>query len=158
MGIYGTNQGQNLYPGQTKKMLGITALPGTPVVAANETLPADTASSYVVVASQPGAHPSTQRQIIWRIFASAESGSPPAPGIAGLELQASVDNVAANYVTRDTSVGGVAVEVRTIPADFGATAGPGEQSALKIVSSARFFRVYNPTDASATATVDLTCQ
>lgn len=148
MGIYGINPTQSLYPGQTKKMLGISALRGTPITAANETLPADTASSPVVVASQPGAHPSTQRQVTWRIFGD----------VAGLILQASVDNVDANYQPVDVSVGESGPEVRNIQADNSTTAGPGLQTALKIVSSARYFRVYNSTGSPISATVDITCQ
>lgn len=150
MGIFGNNAVQTLYPGQTKNMLGVAALPGTPVTAAHETLAASQASSPVVVASQPGGSPSTQRQITWRVFSTS--------GIAGFKLQASVDNVAANYVTVDTSVGGVAVEVRTVPAEQSAAPGPGLQTATKIVSSARFFRVLNSNGSPESATIDVTCQ
>lgn len=149
MGIYGVNQGQAIYPGQTKNMLGTKALPGTPVTDAHETLPAATASSYVVVPAQTPLG-STQRQITWRVFSTS--------GIAGFKLQASVDNVAANYVTVDTSVGGVAVEVRTVPAEQSAAPGPGLQTATKVVSSARFFRVLNSNGSPQTATIDITCQ
>ena len=54
-----------------------------------------------------------------------------------------MDDVAANYITVDTSAGTAGAEVRVIQADNSATSGPGLQSALKIVSSARFFRVLN---------------
>jgi hypothetical protein len=149
MGIFGINAVKNLYPGQIRKMLGKVGLPGTLVTDANESLPALTASSPVVIASQPGAHPSTQRQITWRI-----SGN-----VAGLALQGSLDNVAANYQTVDTSVGNAdGIEVRTVPADNSATPGPGLQTATKIVSSARFWRVYNTTDGAVVATVDIACQ
>jgi len=148
MGIYGINQVQTLYPGQTKNMLGIAALPGTPVTAANETLAASQASSPVVVASQPGFHPSTQRQITWRVFGN----------VAGLKLQASVDNVDANYQTVDTSAGSSGPEVRIVPAEHSATPGPGLQSTAMVVSSARFFRVLNSNASPISATVDITCQ
>lgn len=148
MGIYGINTVQTLYPGQTKRMLGTTALPGTHVVTANETLAAGHASSPVVVASQPGAHPSTQRQITWRIFND----------VAGLKLQASVDDVDANYVTVDTSSGVSGTEVRTVPAEQSATPGPGLQTATKIVSSARFFRVLNSNGSPISGAADITCQ
>lgn len=148
MGIYGVNQGKSINAGQTRNMLGIEALPGTPVVAAHETLPANTASSPVTIVAQVGGHPSTQRQILWRVFSAS--------GIAGFKLQASVDDVAANYVTIDTSAGGVAVEVRTVPAEQTATAGPGLQTATKIVSSARHFRVLNSNGSPESATIDIT--
>ena len=148
MGIYGKNSGKSIYPGSTGILLGTTALPGTQVTAAHETLPANTASSYVVVAARPGGFGSTQRQITWRIFGD----------VSGLQLQASVDEVDANYVTIDTSVGTSTPEVRVIQADISATSGPGAQSALKIVSSARFFRVKNASGSPISATVDITCQ
>jgi hypothetical protein len=148
MGIYGKNQTQTLYPGQTKRMLGVVAIPGTPITKANETLAASQASSVVVVASQPGYHPSTQRQITWRIFGD----------VAGLDLQASVDDVDANYISIDTSAGTSGTEVRVVQADNSAADGPGLQSALKIVSSARFFRVLNTNGSPITGAVDITCQ
>ena len=148
MGIYGINTVQNLYPGQTKRVLGTTALPGTPVTAANETLAAGQASSPVVIASQPGAHPSTQRQITWRVFGN----------VAGLKLQGSVDNVDANYQTVDTSVGESGPEVRTVPAEQSAAPGPGLQTATKVVSSARFWRVLNSNGSPISGAVDITCQ
>lgn len=148
MGIYGVNQGRSINAGQTRKLLGTTALHGTPVVAANETLAASQASSPVVIVAQVAGHPSTQRQVIWRIFSAS--------GIAGFKLQASVDDVAANYETIDTSVGGTAVEVRTVPAEQSAAPGPGLQTATKVVSSARFFRVLNSNGSPESATIDIT--
>lgn len=148
MGIYGVNQGRSINAGQTRKLLGVTGLHGTPVVAANETLAAAQASSPVTIVAQVGGNPSTQRQVIWRIFSAS--------GIAGFKLQASVDDVDANYVTIDTSAGGVAVEVRTVPADQSATPGPGLQTATLIVSSARHFRVLNGNGSPETATIDIT--
>lgn len=150
MGIYGKQAVQALYPSQTKKMLGVTAMPGTPVVDANESIAASQASSPVVVVAQPGGHPSTQRQIIWRIFSAS--------GQSGLQLQASVDDVATHYVTIDTSAGGSAVEVRIVQADTTTTPGPQALSAAKIVSSARFFRVLNSNGSPVSASVDITCQ
>lgn len=148
MPIYGQFPTQSLYPGSVGKLLGVNAVPGTPITAANETLPAHTATSVIVVAARPGDHASTQRQITWRIFGST----------SGIQLQASIDEVAANYVTIDTSAGSPSTEIRVVQADNSSTAGPGLQSALKIVSSARFFRVLNNNGSPFTGTIDLTCQ
>jgi hypothetical protein len=166
MGLYGSgprciNPVHSIYPGMVGKMLGTSALPGTPVVAQNETLPSGEASAPIVVPSQPGFHPSTQRQITWRVF-----GAGTASTAEPLELQASVDEVATNYVTIDTSIGAASPEIRCVTADISADLGPDLQAVKRIVSSARFFRVFNPNGGVGsppvggdfTGTVDICCQ
>lgn len=149
MGFYGVSPAVSIYPGTVGLVLGQPALPGSPVTKSAQTLLASGKSSPIVIAAQPGFHPSTQRQLIWRVFPT---------GSVNINLQVSVDDVDANYQTIDTYSGSSAT-VRTITADNSATASPAAQTATKILSAARFIRVVeNSGDATATAIVDVTCQ
>jgi hypothetical protein len=152
---------RSIYPGKTGYMLGTAGIPNTdPAIPAQEgTLASHATSSTIVIASQPGMHPSTQRQVIWRIF-STPSGSPPA-GVSGLDLQASIDGKPGTFVTIDASTGvqnGTDVEIRSVQADNSASSGPDLQSTLKIVSAARYFQVYNSTGSPISAFIDICSQ
>jgi hypothetical protein len=148
MPLYGNTPPQSIYPGQLGTMMGVRAIPGTPVAAANETFAGSAKSRPVVIAAQPGFHPSTQRQVTWRVFGS---------GSLDINLQASIDDKDANYVTVANYTGTGNSGSLIVQADIAAAAGPQAQSVAQIVSSARFWRVVNA-GSSTSITADIVSQ
>jgi hypothetical protein len=159
-GIYGKAAPQAIYPGWRGLLMGLRSVPGffgsggsgAPNLASvsPETLPASTASGPVVIAAAPQGHPPTQRQLIWRVFPT---------GSVNLNLQVSIDDVDANYITIDNYTGSSNSGSRVIAADIGSSAPPGPQLSIKILSSARFIRVKEGSGtASATAICDCVSQ
>jgi len=124
---------QSIYPGDIGTFMGQLAIAGTSIAAANESLPAGGSSRTVVIAAAAYGHPVTQRQIIWQVFGS---------GSLDIQLEGSIDGV--NFEVVDTYSGTGNSGPRIVQADTAATAGPQALSAAKIVSAARFWRVYNP--------------
>jgi hypothetical protein len=115
-----------------------------------ETLLAGQASGPVVIAAMGGRHPSTQRQLIWRVF-------PLNGGAVNVSLQASIDDVAANYTTIDTYNGTGNSGPRELVADIQNSGTPPQpQSAGKNLGAARFLRVINNAGSSATLIADCT--
>ena len=155
MPLYGEAP-QSIAPGQIGTFMGIRAIPSTPIVAANESIPATVssppsvgASRPVVIAANVGGHGSTQRQIIWRVFGTVA---------VNINLEASIDDVPANYVVVDNYTGTGNSGARVIQADLSTADGPQAQSVAKIVSSARFWRVTNAGATAVSITADMTCQ
>ena len=145
-----------ILPGDTGVLLGHKAIYGfqgsvpsggyNPGVAGPSTLADSGVSRTIAIAARPGDHPSTQRQLIWRVKMIT--------GTAALNLQVSVDGT--DFVTIDT-VSTSSDSIRTIPGDYAAAGGPAAQTASKILSSARFIRVQD-TGSGTNAYVDVTCQ
>ena len=145
-----------ILPGDTGVLLGHKAIYGfqgsvpsggyNPGADGPSTLADSGVSRTIAIAARPGDHPSTQRQLIWRVKMIT--------GTAALNLQVSVDGT--DFVTIDT-VSTSSDSIRTIPGDYAAAGGPAAQTASKILSSARFSRVQD-TGSGTTAYVDVTCQ
>ena len=145
-----------ILPGDTGVLLGHKAIYGfqgsvpsggyNPSVNGPSTLADSGVSRTIAIAARPGDHPSTQRQLIWRVKMIT--------GTAALNLQVSVDGT--DFVTIDT-VSTSSDSTRTIPGDYAAAGGPAAQTASKILSSARFIRVQD-TGSGTNAYVDVTCQ
>lgn len=145
-----------ILPGDTGVLLGHKAIYGfqgsvpsggyNPAVNGPSTLADSGVSRTIAIAARPGDHPSTQRQLIWRVKMIT--------GTAALDLQVSVDGT--DFVTIDT-VSTSSDSIRTIPGDYAAAGGPAAQTTSKILSSARFIRVQD-TGSGTTAYVDVTCQ
>lgn len=161
-GTYGSAAPVAIQPGDRALILGyknIPAFAGNVVPGGNassaqdsegdyaDTLGAGKASGPVVIAAMGGRHPSTQRQLIWRVFNA---------GASNISLQVSIDDVAANYVTIDTYNGSGNSGPRVITADNSASSPPNAQATLKNLSAARFIRVLNNAAGSVTAIVDCT--
>ena len=144
-----------ILPGDTGVLLGHKAIYGfqgsvpsggyNPGANGPSTLADSGVSRTIAIAARPGDHPSTQRQLIWRVKMIT--------GTAALNLQVSVDGT--DFVTIDT-VSTSSDSTRTIPGDYAAAGGPAAQTASKILSSARFIRVQD-TGSGTTAYVDVTC-
>jgi len=146
MPLFGQGDPVSIYPGDIGTFVGLRAIPGGPVSRETDTdelLPSGEASRPVVIAAAAYGHPSTQRTIIWRVLGLGS-------GAANLQLQASIDNVDANYETVDTAT---ANGQRHVQAD-GVT---GPQGTPALVSSARFWRVYNAGSA-VTILADMSAQ
>ena len=145
-----------ILPGDTGVLLGHKAIYGfqgsvpsggyNPGANGPSTLADSGVSRTIAIAARPGDHPSTQRQLIWRVKMIT--------GTAALNLQVSVDGT--DFVTIDT-VSTSSDSIRTIPGDYAAAGGPAAQTASKILSSARFIRVQD-TGSGTNAYVDVTCQ
>ena len=145
-----------ILPGDTGVLLGHKAIYGfqgsvpsggyNPGVAGPSTLADSGVSRTIAIAARPGDHPSTQRQLIWRVKMIT--------GTAALDLQVSVDGT--DFVTIDT-VSTSSDSTRTIPGDYASAGGPAAQTTSKILSSARFIRVQD-TGSGTNAYVDVTCQ
>ena len=145
-----------ILPGDTGVLLGHKAIYGfqgsvpsggyNPGVDGPSTLADSGVSRTIAIAARPGDHPSTQRQLIWRVKMIT--------GTAALNLQVSVDGT--DFVTIDT-VSTSSDSIRTIPGDYAAAGGPAAQATSKILSSARFIRVQD-TGSGTNAYVDVTCQ
>ena len=145
-----------ILPGDTGVLLGHKAIYGfqgsvpsggyNPGANGPSTLADSGVSRTIAIAARPGDHPSTQRQLIWRVKMIT--------GTAALNLQVSVDGT--DFVTIDT-VSTSSDSTRTIPGDYAAAGGPAAQTASKILSSARFIRVQD-TGSGTNAYVDVTCQ
>jgi len=162
-GQYGSFPPVAMQPGDRALVLGLRNIPGfqgsvTPGGSGSstdsegdypQTLASGQASGPVVIAAMGGRHPSTQRQLIWRVFGA---------GSINVSLQVSIDDVAANYVTIDSynSSGNSGARAITADVDSSGQGGPGAQSTLKILSAARFIRVLNNAGGSVTAIVDCT--
>jgi hypothetical protein len=145
-----------ILPGDTGVLLGHKAIYGfqgsvpsggyNPGANGPSTLATSGVSRTIAIAARPGDHPSTQRQLIWRIKHIT--------GTAALNLQVSVDG--SDFITVDT-VSTMTDSTRVIGAERGAvTAIPDAQATAKILSSARFIRVQD-TGSGTTAYVDVTC-
>jgi hypothetical protein len=145
-----------ILPGDTGVLLGHKAIYGfqgsvpsggyNPGADGPSTLADSGVSRTIAIAARPGDHPSTQRQLIWRVKMIT--------GTAALNLQVSVDGT--DFVTIDT-VSTSSDSIRTIPGDYAAAGGPAAQTTSKILSSARFIRVQD-TGSGTNAYVDVTCQ
>lgn len=145
-----------ILPGDTGVLLGHKAIYGfqgsvpsggyNPGANGPSTLADSGVSRTIAIAARPGDHPSTQRQLIWRVKMIT--------GTAALNLQVSVDGT--DFVTIDT-VSTSSDSIRTIPGDYAAAGGPAAQTTSKILSSARFIRVQD-TGSGTNAYVDVTCQ
>ena len=95
MSKYGKAPAQSISFGDIGVLLGAAAMPTGPVALQSrqyETVADGDKSGVVVQTDAPYKHPTTQRQLVWRIFFS---GSPSA---VSLKLQGSLDDVDANYV------------------------------------------------------------
>jgi hypothetical protein len=145
-----------ILPGDRGLLLGQKAIPGFQGTGGNNlsvdnagVLTAGQNSRSIAIAARPGDHPSTQRQLIWRVRLIT--------GTAGLDLQVSIDPLS-DWTTIDT-YSGTADSVRVIGAERGAAASnlPAALSAAAILSSARFVRVLD-TGSGTTAFVDVVCQ
>jgi len=162
-GVYGSAAPVALQPGDRALVLGYKNIPGfvgSSVPGGNassqedpegdyaQTLTANQKSGPVVIAAMGGRHPSTQRQLIWQVYAS---------GSVGLNLQVATADNDGDYVTIDTYSGSGNSGPRVITADINASGdgGPGTQASLKILSSARFIRVQD-TGSGSTAIVTVT--
>jgi len=162
-GVYGVTAPVALQPGDRALILGLKNIPGfqgnvPPGGSASssedaqgdypQTLTAGQASGPVVIAAMGGRHPQTQRQLIWRVFAS---------GTPDIALQASIDDVDANYTTIDTYNSAGNSGPRVLVADIQSTGNPPQAQATgKNLGSARFLRVKNLGASSVTAIVDCT--
>ena len=145
-----------ILPGDTGVLLGHKAIYGfqgsvpsggyNPGADGPSTLADSGVSRTIAIAARPGDHPSTQRQLIWRVKMIT--------GTAALDLLVSVDGT--DFVTIDT-VSTSSDSIRTIPGDYAAAGGPAAQTTSKILSSARFIRVQD-TGSGTNAYVDVTCQ
>ena len=145
-----------ILPGDTGVLLGHKAIYGfqgsvpsggyNPGASGPSTLADNGVSRTIAIAARPGDHPSTQRQLIWRVKMIT--------GTAALNLQVSVDGT--DFVTIDT-VSTSSDSIRTIPGDYAVAGGPAAQATSKILSSARFIRVQD-TGSGTNAYVDVTCQ
>lgn len=114
------------------------------------TLQEGKAARPLIIAAMGGRHPQTQRQLVWRVFPT---------GSANLNLQVSIDDVDANYITIDSYSGSTASGPRVIVADIQNTGNPPQaQSTGKNLATARFIRVKEGSgSAPATAIADCTC-
>lgn len=163
-GTYGSAAPVAIQPGDRALVLGLKNIPGfqgnvIPGGGASssedfegdyaQTLGAGAASGPVVIAAMGGRHPSTQRQLIWRVFGV---------GSINVSLQVSIDDEAGNYVTIDTysGIGNSGPRAITADVDSSGQGGPGAQGTLKILSAARFIRVINNAGGSFTGIVDVT--
>ena len=145
-----------ILPGDTGLLLGHKAIYGfqgnvpsggyNPGAAGPSTLADNGVSRTIAIAARPGDHPSTQRQLIWRVKMIT--------GTASLNLQVSVDGT--DFVTIDT-VSTSSDSIRTVTGDYAAAGGPAAQTTSKILSSARFIRVQD-TGSGTNAYVDVTSQ
>jgi len=161
-GIYGKAAPRSILPGDTAVLIGLAAIPGffgsggsgsrSSGNAQAGVLPESTASSPVVIAARPGDRGSSQRQLIWRVNNIS--------GEVSLNLQVSIDDVNANYVTIDSVSGASTNQVRNITADIDSSGhgGPAAQGTSKVLASARFIRVVEGGAGSATCICDVTCQ
>jgi hypothetical protein len=165
MGQYGSGTRsasvvQSLYPGRHGKMLGTSIIYTDPIIpAANETLEPGTASSPIVVASQPGMHPSTQRQIIWRIFGAtgAEDFVTPHLGTAAnfaLLAASTITNTGSTVVTGGnlglypgTSVTGFPPGILTPPAVEHITDSVAQTAEADALTAYNYFVALTPTQS-----------
>ena len=118
-GLRSANPVKSIYPGKVGKMLGVKGIPGTEVQDGPETLDSGAASAPVVVASQPGFHPSTQRQIIWRIFGASGTGAivdNVAPHLGTAAADALLAPTITNSDGASTVIGGGNIDGTTITA------------------------------------------
>lgn len=152
MGLYGVAPANSIYPGQIGYMFGSPAMPTGPTALQSiqtDSVSASGVSRPVTVASQPMGHPSTQRQIIWRVFGA---------GSLNINLQASVDDVDANYVTIANYTGTGNSGPLIVQADISPSPGTPEPLATaNIVSAARFFRTTNAGVSTVSVTTDISC-
>jgi len=145
MPLYHIGAPQSIYPRDIGTFMGLRAIPGGPAdreVDTDELFPAGDSSRPVVIAALHGNHPTTQRTIIWRVFGLGS-------GSCDIQLQASIDDVDANYVTIDTATSD---GQRHVQAD-GVT---GAQGTPALVSSARFWRIHNA-GSTVTLLADMNC-
>jgi len=153
----GTADNGSIYPGDLGLLLGqkkIYGFQGSASSGAADlgidnpgTLASSASSRTIAIAARPGDHPSTQRQLVWRVRLIT--------GTAGVNLQVSIDG-ANDWTTIDT-YSGTTDSVRAVGADSGAAALPNAQSTSKILSGARFIRVTD-TGSGTTAWIDIVCQ
>src|ERR1700722_6515729 len=91
MPIYGIGPPVALNPGDRAFFVGTPAIAGTPITAAGEVMAAGAKSRPLVIAARPSeGGGTTQRQLIWRVFSVVA---------VNINLQASIDDVDANYTT-----------------------------------------------------------
>jgi hypothetical protein len=134
----------SIYPGSVGQFLGTNFVPGSPPVTGYELFPASGVSRTVVIPAIVGGHATTQRQIIWRVFGVGSLGA--------IQLQCSIDNVDANFVTVDSYTGTGNSGSQTIQSG-GVT---GSQATDEVVSAARFWRIVNA-GATVGIVADMTC-
>ena len=162
-GVYGKSAPVAMQPGDRALVLGLKNIPGffgsvipgghassteDPEGDYSQTLSDNQASGPVVIAAMGGRHPSTQRQLIWQVYATTS---------VGLDLQVATADNDEDYVTIDSYTGSANSGPRCITADVDSSGngGPGAQGTLQILSSARFIRVKD-TGSGSTAIVAVT--
>ena len=161
-GVYGSAASVAMQPGDRALVLGLKFIPGflgsvqpggtlssaesDPEGDYPQRLTAGQASGPVVIAAMGGRHPSTQRQLIWQVYANSA---------VGLNLQVATADNPGDYVTIDTYSGTGNSGPRVIGADIGTAAEPGSQATIKNLGAARFIRVLD-TGSGSTAIVAVT--
>ena len=160
-GVYGQTAPVAIQPGDRALVLGLRNIPGfqgsvvpgggtssteDPNGDYSQTLTASQKSGPVVIAAMGGRHPSTQRQLIWQVYAKSS---------VGLNLQVATADNDGDYVTIDTYSGSTNSGPRVVAADIGTAPEPGAQATIKNLGSARFIRVQD-TGSGSTAIVTVT--
>ena len=139
----------SIYPGDRGILMGTPTIKGTPIEAGPEVLPAGDYSRTIVIAAAAFGHPVSQRQLIWRAFVTAGSGS--------LELFGSTDGVVFETILETFTVSGVGNYETNIQADgTTGTDGGSPPATSGVLSSYRYLCIKNSGGSSITLQSDVT--
>jgi hypothetical protein len=139
----------SIYPGDLGILMGTPTIKGTPITAGPEVLPAGDYSRTIVIAAAAFGHPVSQRQLVWRAFVEAGSGT--------LELLGSTDGVVFETVLEKFTVTGAGNYETNVQADGASgTDGGSPPGTSGVLSSYRFLCIKNTGEASITLQSDVT--
>ena len=148
MGLFGVAPAISIFPGQRGLMFGSHGMPTGPT--ALQTVQPDVAgagaiSRPVVIASVPSGIPTSQRQIIWRVFGT---------GSLNISLLASVDGIEGNFVVISNYTGTGNSGPLIVQSDNGS----GPATTVLAVGAFRYFACENTGALSVSLYSDITAE